>query len=101
MKTGIICLLTTIALLLTLSSSGVFADDDKSVEVAKKVKFYIAKEHKKRGTNPKLDFEKIHKICGKNWAKRCRFWETRGKDKFSFRKRPKGKIYSIPGYLLK
>ena len=90
------------ALLLTLASPpDVFGDDDKSADVAKKVKLYIAKEHKKRRTNPKVDFEKIHKICSKNWAKRCRFWETKGKDKFAFRKRPKGKIYSIPGYLLK
>lgn len=80
------------------------ATDDNSLSVAAAVKLYIAKDHKKRGSDPKVDFEKLHKICGKQntWTKGCRFWKTTGgNDKFQFQVRPKGKIYGIPSLFIK
>lgn len=75
-----------------------------SIKVARAVKLYIAAEHKKRGTDAKTDFAKMHKVCGKaqGWTKGCRFWKSSGgKDKFMFQKGVNGKIYGVPSYLLK
>ncbi|ACY18706.1 hypothetical protein [Haliangium ochraceum] len=77
------------------------AESDDSEKIAKEVKLYIAKEHKKRRTDASEDFEKIHKLCTKNWAKGCRFSKASGKDKYQFQVRPRGKTYGIPTYLLK
>lgn len=78
------------------------AQPDESVEIAREVKLYIAKEHKRRGTDPKVDFEKLHAVCTRSWAARCRFWRNRtGRDRYSFQVRPRGKIYGIPSMLLR
>lgn len=77
------------------------ADSERdSVKYAKEVKMLIAKEHKKRRSDPKDDFERMHDLCGKSrgWTKGCRFWKGKGgKNKFHFQIRSSKKIYSVPG----
>ena len=97
-----------IASALTLASLGaqeaLGSPKSDNVKYARAVKLYIAAEHKKRGSDPKVDFGKIHKICGKSqgWTKGCRFWKTKGgKDKYRFQKGVSGTIYGIPSYLTK
>jgi hypothetical protein len=90
--------------LVLVSMSASAAPDNASLEVAQEVKLYIAREHKKRGSNPTVDLSKLLKICGPQltWTKGCRFWRAKsGSDKFMFQVRPNGKIYGIPSLLLK
>lgn len=99
----------TVTLAIALVAGGYVAtasanQDRASMKVAQEVKLYIHKEHKKRRSDPREDFEKLHKICGKSrtWTKGCKFWKPKsGKDKFMFQKRDGGKIYGIPSLLLK
>jgi len=98
-------IVTSVFALLLISLAGqatIEASPDESLKVAKAVKLYIFKEHKRRKSDPKPDLEKIHKICGKArlWTKGCRFWKSSGKDKYMFQVRPRGKIYGVPSMFL-
>jgi hypothetical protein len=100
MKMIVTCLAAcALALALATLSDAVASPESDSLKVAKEVKLYIAKDHKKRSSDPKADFEKLHDICGKTntWNKGCFFWKAKGgKDVYMFRVRPKGKTYGIP-----
>ncbi len=88
----------------TLTSNASAETDRDSLKHARAVKMLIAKEHRKRKTDPSDDFAKLHKLCGRSqtWTKGCRFWKAKGgKDDYMFQVRKTKKIYGIPTYLLK
>ncbi len=100
-----IILSMTIAFAGVCVSPAVSAETDRdSLKHARAVKLYIAKEHRKRKSDPSDDFDKLHKLCGrsKGWTKGCRFWKAKGgKDEYMFQVRSTKKIYGIPTYLLR
>ena len=91
---------SAVILALTATTASTFASPDPhELAVAHEIKLYIAKEHMARKSDPKIDFEKLDRLCGtsQNWTKGCRLWKaTGGKDKYMLQVRPKGKIYGIP-----
>lgn len=90
----------TFALACAGYSPPAIADSERdSDKFAKEIKMMIAKEHKRRKTDPTPDFEIMHKLCGKSrgWTKGCRFWKGKGgQSKYHFEIRGKRKIYSVP-----
>ncbi len=99
----LIVAIASVVCLATFSAPSQAGDKSDQIRIAKEVRTYIIKEHKKRRSkNPKPDMDKITKVCGKSagWTKGCRFARVKsGKEEFRLTNLKTNKIYFVPGML--
>jgi hypothetical protein len=74
--------------------------DQQSGKFGKAAMDYIIGENKKNNRDPQDDIKKVTSICGTPVHMKCR-WDEAGSKKWTFQLKSGGKIYDIPGFLLR